>query len=96
MAAPRAGWRELLPGLAPARLVFVDESGAHTRMTRRGGRALGGQRLVAPVGVCHAAMHLRLQHGIVRLDELAGPSAGAAITDPRHPAIGAQTGARGT
>ena len=49
MAAQRAGWRELLLGLAPARLVFVDESGAHTQMTRRGGRALGGQRLGAPV-----------------------------------------------
>jgi len=30
------------------RLVFVDESGAHTKMTRWRGRALGGQRLVGP------------------------------------------------
>jgi len=30
-----------------ARLVFVDESGANTKMTRLRGRALGGQRLVA-------------------------------------------------
>ena len=31
------------------RLVFVDESGAHTKMTRRRGRALGGARLRAHV-----------------------------------------------
>ena len=30
-------------------LVFVDESGAHTKMTRLRGRALGGQRLRAPI-----------------------------------------------
>jgi hypothetical protein len=32
-----------------ARLVFVDESGAHTKMTRLRGRALGGQRLWARI-----------------------------------------------
>ena len=32
-----------------ARLVFVDESGANTKMTRLRGRALGGQRLVARI-----------------------------------------------
>jgi hypothetical protein len=32
-----------------ARLLFVDESGAHTKMTRLRGRALGGQRLRARV-----------------------------------------------
>jgi len=31
------------------RLVFVDESGAHTKMTRWRGRALGGQRLVGRI-----------------------------------------------
>ena len=31
------------------RLVFVDESGAHTKMTRLRGRALGGQRLLARI-----------------------------------------------
>jgi hypothetical protein len=33
----------------PARLVFVDESGANTKMTRWCGRSPGGQRLVAPI-----------------------------------------------
>ena len=32
-----------------AQLVFVDESGANTRMTRLRGRALGGQRLLARI-----------------------------------------------
>ena len=32
-----------------ARLVFVDESGANTKMTRLRGRVLGGQRLVARI-----------------------------------------------
>jgi hypothetical protein len=32
-----------------ARLVFVDESGANTKMTRLRGRALGGERLRARV-----------------------------------------------
>ena len=44
MAAARAAWRELAPTLAPADLVFVDESGVATAMARRYGRAPGGQR----------------------------------------------------
>ena len=36
-----------LAGLDPRRLVFVDESGAHTAMTRRYGRAPVGQRVSA-------------------------------------------------
>jgi transposase len=38
-----------LPGVPAARLVFVDESGAHTQMTRRCGRSPMGQRVVCPV-----------------------------------------------
>ena len=49
MAAKRAGWHELLARESPAQLVFVDESGANTRMTRCRGRALAGQRLVAQI-----------------------------------------------
>ena len=33
----------------PTRLVFVDESGANTKMTRWCGRSVGGQRLVASI-----------------------------------------------
>jgi transposase len=42
-----------LAGESPARLVFVDESGANTQMTRRGGRSWRGQRLVAPIPQGH-------------------------------------------
>jgi len=38
-----------LAGVATARLVFVDESGATTQMTRRYGRSPVGQRLVCAV-----------------------------------------------
>jgi transposase len=49
VAAKRAGWHESLAGESPAQLVFVDESGANTRMTRWRGRAPAGQRLVAQI-----------------------------------------------
>ena len=46
MAEQRAHWHERLAAVSPARLVFVDESGANTKMTRLYGRSLLGQRLV--------------------------------------------------
>jgi transposase len=49
VAEKRAHWHERLAGNPPARLVFVDESGANTKMARLGGRSLVGQRLTAPV-----------------------------------------------
>ena len=42
-------WFEAQPGLDPDRLVFVDETGASTKMARRCGRTLRGQRCRAPV-----------------------------------------------
>ena len=39
--------------MSAARLVFVDESGANTQMTRRYGRSPIGQRLVCPVPQGH-------------------------------------------
>ena len=41
----RKQWLEELPGIDPARLVFIDESGAKTNMTRLRGRAMKGARL---------------------------------------------------
>ena len=38
-------WPQRLAGVPATRLVFVDESGAHTQMTRRYGRSPVGQRL---------------------------------------------------
>ena len=49
MAAARAAWRSWQPGLDPARLVFIDETGTNTAMARRYGRARRGERLVAAV-----------------------------------------------
>ncbi len=49
MAARRTGWPEQWAAQSVAALVFVDESGANTQMTRLRGRALGGQRLLARV-----------------------------------------------
>lgn len=41
----RAAWREALSGIDSARLVFLDESGVTTEMTRRYGRAPSGERV---------------------------------------------------
>jgi len=49
VAEKRARWHERLAVEALDHLVFVEESGANTKMTRRGGRALGGRRLVAHI-----------------------------------------------
>jgi transposase len=45
----RAAWRVLQAGLAPDRLVFIDETWVKTNMTRPRGRSLRGTRLVATV-----------------------------------------------
>jgi transposase-like protein len=45
----RAAWHDDLKDVDPARLVFLDESGAQTSMTRTRGRAPKGQRVVAKV-----------------------------------------------
>ena len=49
MKAKRSAWAEKVPGLDPTKLVFLDETGANTKMTRRYGRAPRGQRLVGRV-----------------------------------------------
>jgi transposase len=46
VAEQRAHWHEQLAAEPAAQLVFVDESGANTKMTRLGGRAPIGERLV--------------------------------------------------
>ena len=53
MARQRARWHKELSAEPAARLVFVDESGGHTRMTRWRGRCAVGQRLVAQVPQGH-------------------------------------------
>jgi len=49
VAEKRARWHERLIAESATRLVFVDESGASTKMTRLRGRAPAGQRVVGRV-----------------------------------------------
>jgi transposase len=49
VAEARQRWREDQPWLDPARLVFIDETGTSTNMTRLRGRARRGARLVGRV-----------------------------------------------
>ena len=49
MAEARAAWRAELAGIDPARLVFIDETGIDTRMTRAYARAMRGRRAVGKV-----------------------------------------------
>ena len=53
MAEKRACWHDLLAGEPVAGLVFVDESGANTKMTRLRGRAPEGQRAVGRIPQGH-------------------------------------------
>lgn len=49
MAAQRLAWRAAQPELGLERLVFIDETGASTKMTRLRGRSLRGSRCLAAV-----------------------------------------------
>jgi len=49
VAAARQAWRELAPRLDPDKLVFIDETGASTKMARLYGRAKRGQRCRAAI-----------------------------------------------
>jgi transposase len=54
VATARAQWRAELAGIEPERLVFVDETGIDTRMTRAHARAARGRRApgAVPWGRC--------------------------------------------
>ena len=49
VARARAAWRAELAGIDPRRLVFLDESGIDTRLTRTYGRACRGRRALGKV-----------------------------------------------
>jgi transposase len=51
--AKRRQWRAQTAGIDPARFVFVDETGAHTALSRLYGRAVKGQRVVGHVPQAH-------------------------------------------
>jgi len=48
-ADARAEWKAWQPSLDPAKLVFIDETGTATNMSRRRARCPRGERLVARV-----------------------------------------------
>jgi len=49
VASARAAWHAAQPDLDPARLVFIDETGASTKMARLRGRSRRGTRCIASV-----------------------------------------------
>jgi transposase len=49
VAAARDAWREMVSGADPGRLVFLDESGLDTRLTRSYARAPRGQRAIGRI-----------------------------------------------
>jgi transposase len=49
VAAAREAWRGAQPELDPSRLVFVDETGASTKMARLYGRSQRGERCIGAV-----------------------------------------------
>ena len=49
MAARRQAWRAGQPELDPRRLIFIDETGASTKMARLRGRAARGSRCLASI-----------------------------------------------
>src|SRR5438105_12503461 len=52
----RANWKQEQPRLDPNKLIFIDETGTSTNMTRLRGRAALGQRLLAKVPHGHWKM----------------------------------------
>ena len=66
MKAERTAWGEEFAAIDPARLVFVDESGASTAMDRTHGRAPSGVRVDGPVP--HGHWKMTTLTAAVRLD----------------------------
>ncbi len=71
MEARREAWFDLQPELDPAKLVFLDETGATTKMARLCGRSPRGQRCRAAVP--HGHWKTTTLVAALRLDGLAAP-----------------------
>ena len=67
----RRAWFAAQPDLQPERLVFIDETGASTKMARRYGRALRGERCRAPVP--HGHWKITTFVGALRLEGITAP-----------------------
>jgi transposase len=71
VARRRVQWKKYQSRLDPARLVFLDETWAKTNMTRRHGRCVRGQRLVAKVP--HGRWRTLTFLAALRSDRIAAP-----------------------
>jgi transposase len=71
VARRRRAWFELQPDLDPARLVFIDETGATTKMARLRGRAKRGERCRAAIP--HGHWKTTTFTAGLRLDGLTAP-----------------------
>ena len=71
MKARREAWFDLQPELDPERLVFIDETGATTKMARLHGRSPRGERCRAAVP--HGHWKTTTLVAALRLDGLAAP-----------------------
>ena len=67
----RQAWFDAQPDLKPERLVFIDETGASTKMGRRYGRAPRGERCQAPVP--HGHWKTTTFVGALRLEGMTAP-----------------------
>lgn len=71
VARKRTAWRFWQAHLDPRKLVFLDETGASTKMTRTGGRAFRGCRVVA--GVPHGHWKTTTFLGALRAEGVTAP-----------------------
>lgn len=71
VAKRRKAWFDAQPDLDPAHLVFIDETGATTKMARLRGRARRGERCRAPIP--HARWKTSTFIGALRLNGLTAP-----------------------
>jgi hypothetical protein len=71
VARRRLAWFDAQPDLAPERLVFIDETGASTKMARLRGRAPRGQRCRASVP--HGHWKTTTFVGALRLSGMTAP-----------------------
>jgi transposase len=67
----RQAWFDAQPDLDPERLVFIDETGASTKMARRHGRAVRGERL--RMSVPHGHWKTTTFVGALRLTGMTAP-----------------------
>ena len=67
----RQAWFDAQPDIDPQHLVFIDETGASTKMARRYGRARRGQRCRAPIP--HGHWKTTTFTGALRLGGMTAP-----------------------